>query len=152
VLASAICACGGEPASEAPDALPAPAPVTPSPELSAGRAAEEPQPVTLEAVNQSGVEGRATAIEKDDSVQFNLMVQGLPGAGEYQAHIHRGSCQSPGAVLIALSPVLAESDGMGRSMTTLGANRLSEDESHFVQVHGERGILACGDVPGPTAP
>jgi hypothetical protein len=106
----------------------------------------DPQPVTLEAVNQSGVEGRAIAIENADSVQFNLMVQGLPGAGDYAAHIHTGSCQAGGAVLVSLNPVRAEGDGMGRSMTTLAAGRLAGEGTRFVQVHGARGVLACGDV------
>jgi hypothetical protein len=144
--ASVTWSCGAEPASEAPD-LPAAAPAAPAPEVPPERSAQESPPVTLEPVNQSGVEGRATAIAKDDSVQFSLMVQGLPGAGEYPAHIHRGSCQSGGEVLLSLTPVQAESDGMGRSMTTLAASRLLDPGNHFVQVHGARGVLACGDVP-----
>jgi hypothetical protein len=151
VLATAVGSCGGEPADDAPEpAIETPA--TAANELPAPRSPEEPEPVTLEAVNQSGVEGRATAIERDDSIQFNLMVQGLPGAGEYTARIHRGSCQSGGDVLVSLSPVHAESDGMGRSMTTLGATRLSGGGSQYVQVLGARGVLACGDVPRPMGP
>jgi hypothetical protein len=142
--------CGGE---EQPADEPAPtedAPASVASELPSERGPAEPQPVTLEAVNQSGVEGRATAIEKDDSIQFNLMVQGLPGAGEYAAHIHRGSCQTGGDVLVTLQPVHAEGDGMGRSMTTLRAGRLSGSGGHFVQVQGKGGVLACGDVPAPA--
>jgi hypothetical protein len=106
----------------------------------------DPLPVTLESVNQSGVEGRATAIQTDDSLQLNLMVQGLPREGEYPAHIHRGSCETGGGVIVALNPVLVETDGMGRSTTMLAADRLPPDASHFVQVHGPSGVLACGDV------
>jgi hypothetical protein len=108
----------------------------------------EPIPVTLEPVNESGVEGRATQIEMDDSVQMSLMVQGLPKDGEYAAHIHRGTCVTGGAVVVSLNPVKAEGDGMGRSLTTIPANRISKDEPHFVQVHGSSGVLACGDVHG----
>lgn len=151
VLATAT-GCGGEAADDAREPASEALPTTAANEIPPPRAPEEPEPVTLEAVNQSGVEGRATAIERNDSIQFNLMVQGLPGAGEYTARIHRGSCQTGGDVLVSLSPVHAESDGMGRSMTTLGATRLSDVGNHFVQVLGARGVLACGDVPRPMGP
>jgi hypothetical protein len=108
----------------------------------------EPIPVTLEPVNESGVEGRATQIEMGDSVQMSLMVQGLPKDGDYAAHIHRGTCVTGGEVVLTLNPVKAESDGMGRSLTKIPANRISKDEPHFVQVHGSSGVLACGDVHG----
>lgn len=114
----------------------------------ASETGSEPLPVTLEAVNESGVEGRATKISVDDSVQLSLMVQGLPRDGEYAAHIHRGTCVSGGEVVIALNPVKAESDGMGRSLTMIPAEKLPESEPHFVQVHGASGVLACGDVHG----
>jgi hypothetical protein len=142
-----VAACGGEPAEdpaveEAPAAEPAPAdPVVTD-------AATEPLPVTLEAVNESGVEGRATKIALNDSLQLSLMVQGLPRDGEYPAHIHRGTCVSGGAVVVQLNPVRTESDGMGRSLTTIPATRLPEDGPYFVQVHGTSGVLACGDVHG----
>lgn len=103
-------------------------------------------PIVLEAVGASGVEGRATAIPMGDSIQLNLMVQGLPREGEYQAHIHVGGCREGGAVVAALSPLVVEADGMGRSMTTVGADRLPPDGRRFVQVHGRAGVLACGDV------
>jgi hypothetical protein len=146
----AVLACGEETAEEgasgeeAPPVAAAESPVPPS----AAESAAEPLPVTLEAVNESGVEGRATKIEMDDSIQLSLMVQGLPRDGEYAAHIHRGTCVSGGTVVVQLNPVRAESDGMGRSLTTIPADRLPDDEPHFVQVRGSSGVLACGDVHG----
>ena len=89
----------------------------------------------------------ATTIASADSVQLSLMVQGLPREGEYQAHVHVGTCVSGGAVAVSLNPVRAQSDGMGRSLTTLPRGRLPT-EPHFVQVHGDGRVLACGDVHG----
>ena len=119
-----------------------------TPPVGAGETGSEPLPVTLEAVNESGVEGRATKIDMNDSVQLSLMVQGLPRDGEYAAHIHRGTCVSGGDVVVQLNPVKAESDGMGRSLTMIPSDKLSDAEPHFVQVHGASGVLACGDVHG----
>jgi hypothetical protein len=106
----------------------------------------EPLPVMLEPVDLSGVEGRATTIQTGDSVQVSLMVQGLPRAGDYAAHIHEGTCESGGAVVATLSPVRAAEDGMGRSLTTIPFARLLPEHRYFLQVHGASGAIACGDV------
>ena len=145
-LIVAAAACAGDQANEETDPVAEDSASAIASELPPPPTPDDPQPVTLESVNQSGVEGRAIAIEKADSVQFNVMVQGLPGAGEYAAQIHTGNCQAGGAVLVSLNPVRAESDGMGRSMTTLAAARLAGEGTRFVQVRGARGVLACGDV------
>jgi hypothetical protein len=147
----ALASCGGQPAEEAPaeaDSAAAEPAVVTNPANPLADDSTEPIPVTLEPVNESGVEGRATQIEMDDSVQISLMVQGLPKDGEYAAHIHKGTCVTGGDVVIRLNPVKAESDGLGRSLTTIAANKLSPNEPHFVQVHGSSGVLACGDVHG----
>lgn len=150
-LVVAVGACAGEPADEPPPSDPPPVemPGMDPPDAGfPGDAPDEPQPITLEAVDDSGVEGRATAIHRGDSVQVNLMVQGLPGEGEYAAHIHRGTCESGGGVVVPLNSVAADRDGMGRSTTAFAADRLSADERYFVQVHGSAGAIACGDVQG----
>lgn len=108
----------------------------------------ESVPVVLEAVGGSGVEGRAVAIPHGDSVQLNVMVQGLPSEGQYAAHVHAGRCAEGGQVVVTLAPVHGESDGMGRSSTTFPAPRLPSGAAHFVQVHGPSGVLACGDMHG----
>jgi hypothetical protein len=143
--------CGNEPAEEAPaqaDSTTAAPDAMTNPANPLAADSTEAIPVTLEPVNESGVEGRAARIEMGDSVQLSLMVQGLPRDGEYAAHIHRGTCVTGGGVALPLNPVKAESDGMGRSLTTIPADRLSGEEPHFVQVHGANGVLACGDVHG----
>ena len=146
----AFASCGGEPPEEATLEEDSVA----EPEVLANEAGPledptQPLPVTLEPVNESGVEGRATKIQVHDSLQLSLMVQGLPRDGDYAAHIHKGTCVTGGAVVVPLNPVKAEGDGMGRSLTTIEASRLPANEPHFVQVHGASGVLACGDVQGP---
>jgi hypothetical protein len=97
-------------------------------------------------MGRSGVEGRVVTIPKGDSVQVSVMVQGRPGTGDYPADIRRGSCQGGGAVLNTLNPVHSESDGMGRSLSTVPAERMSGGDGRFVQVRGPDGTIACGDV------
>jgi hypothetical protein len=113
-----------------------------------GTPSGEPITATLEPVNESGVEGQATAIHVRDSLQLNLMVQGLPSEGEYAAQVHRGSCEAGGPVAFSLTPVRSDGDGLGRSSTALDPTSLTEGESYFVQVQQGAKPLACGDVPG----
>jgi hypothetical protein len=103
---------------------------------------------TLEPVDESGVEGQATAIQMRDSLQLNLMVQGLPSEGEYTAQIHKGSCEAGGPVAFSLTSVRSDRDGLGRSSTQLAASSLAPGESYYVQVERGAKPLACGDVPG----
>jgi hypothetical protein len=59
-LAAAASGCGGEPAPEESTEPAAAEPELPLETLPSLDAGFEPLPVTLEAVNESGVEGRAT--------------------------------------------------------------------------------------------
>jgi hypothetical protein len=105
--------------------------------------------VTLAAMNESGVSGEAMAMHSDDAVVVILELEGLPGEGQYNAHIHDGNCAAGGPVRVALNPVAGLADGTGTSTTTLEASELSETDPHFIMVHGEGGTpLACGDVEG----
>lgn len=103
--------------------------------------------VSLDPVNESGVSGEATAVHGTDEVMVVLEVTGLPGAGEFAAHIHSGSCAEGGGVAAPLNPVVATADGLGTSTTALDADALDHEESHFFQVHSRDGPpIACGDV------
>jgi hypothetical protein len=108
-----------------------------------------PVTIALGEMNESGVSGEAMAMHSDDAVVVILELEGLPGEGQYNAHIHGGSCADGGPVLVALNPVAGLADGTGTSTTTLEADELSADASHFVMVHGEGGTpVACGDMEG----
>lgn len=103
--------------------------------------------VALEPVGDSGVSGQASALHTADEVMVILQVEGLPGAGEYAAHIHSGTCAEGGPVAVPLSAVVADDDGDGTSTTALDAGDMDHDGSHFFQIHSADGPpVACGDL------
>lgn len=106
-----------------------------------------PEASRLLAVDESGVTGRLTIAADPESLVLAVEVEGLPGEGEYAAHVHRGVCAEGGPVAAALSPVVGLGDGSGTSTTTMAADALPTNEPLFVQVHGANGgPIACGDI------
>lgn len=144
VLPLAACAGEEEPDVEVEDdpmgMEPAPAP--------GGDMGTQPTMITLEATNNSGVTGEATARHTADSVTVEARISGASQDGEYPAHIHSGSCPSPGGVIAPLTAVQV-SGGSGTSTTTIAASRVPEGEDAAVQIHQPGGQpVACGDMRG----
>lgn len=146
VLPLAACAAEDEPDVEVEDDAfgvePAPAPAP------TGDMGTQPAMITLEAVNNSGVTGDATARHSADEVTVEASISGATEDGEYPAHIHSGSCPSPGGVIAPLD-ALQVSGGSGTSTTTVEASRVPEGEDAAVQIHAPGGQpVACGDMRG----
>lgn len=109
----------------------------------------QPEVITLASLmDDPAVTGEATILREGGVVMVALEVQGLPAAGEYQAHIHSGSCAEPGGVEVPLDPVMGLDDGTGSSMTTVEEGEMP-DADWFIFVHGEDGTpVACGEPTG----
>lgn len=121
---------------------------TEEPQAETPMASPEVFTVTLASKNESGVTGTATATHTGDSVTVDVEVNGVSAQGELPAHIHQGTCDAPGPVLVPLTS-LQVTGGTGRSSTTLAADQVPTDQSTFVQVHDPDGQpIACGDVEG----
>lgn len=106
-----------------------------------------PNASQLLALDESGVTGQVTITPEPDSLVLRVEAQGLPGVGEYAAHVHRGVCAEGGPVVAALGPVVGLADGSGTSSTTVAADALPTNEPLFVQIHGTSGgPITCGDV------
>jgi hypothetical protein len=105
--------------------------------------------IPLHEVNGSQVSGEAMAMHADDAVIVVIDLEGLPDEGEYDAHVHTGTCAEGGPVATPLNPILGLADGTGNSTTTLDADELPVGEPHFIQILGDGGSpLACGDIEG----
>lgn len=105
--------------------------------------------VTLGTQNNSGVSGVAMLREDAGSVRVTLETVGGTGGNTPQpAHIHMGSCPTPGAVKYPLTAVVN-----GRSETTLSNTTLEAIKSQLplaINIHKSETemsvYLACGDV------
>lgn len=112
-----------------------------------GQAAGGAVSVLLSPKNQSGIEGEARIRPKDDSLQVELLLQGISPGQRYPAHVHRGSCAAGGGVAAALSSVSGKQEP-GTSTTTIAASAVPADTSYFIQAHLSDGTpAACGNVP-----
>lgn len=148
-LLASLTACG-EPEEEQyqEEELPPPAEEedpAESPEM--GPEEMEPEELEMEAATDDpSVMGEATIIREGGLNMISVDLEGLPEAGEFDAHVHEGTCEEGGGVAVELEPVMALEDGTGTSMTQLEDEELPEDD-WFIQVHGEDGSpISCGDA------
>ena len=137
VLGAVACG-GGKPASQA--AANAPPAVTAAPQ------------VAMATRNNSGITGSATLAASGDSTTITVALHGVTPGQTYASHVHAGGCDTPGAMLIPLTSVVAGADSAGTSTTTIATARLDSARTQYgallVQSHLPSGTpAACGDLP-----
>ena len=105
----------------------------------------EPIVTGLDDVNDSGIEGEATATHARDEVTVSILLKdGAKADVDYPAHIHTGNCKDGGPVAVELGTVRNRQSVKTVSMSSLPANQPA-----FVQVHGPDGKpVACGNMKG----
>lgn len=111
--------------------------------------------VVMNPLSGSGVSGDATVAAGDAAgqsrVTVNLTAAGDAG-GVHQGHIHQGTCDSIGSVVVPLPPVTV-AGGSGTATSTVAVDAMQVmDGSHVVVYHqagGNPGAPAvCGEIPG----
>ena len=110
--------------------------------------ATEPVKVELDASNDSGIKGEATATHSANDVTVSiLLTEGGKPEVSYPAHIHTGTCEKGGPKVVDLAPVTNN-----QSSITVPASSLPANQDAFVQVHDPSGkAVACGDMKGHGA-
>ena len=106
----------------------------------------EPQVTNLDDVNDSGIEGEATATHSANDVTVSILLKGDKAKADatYAAHIHTGNCKDGGPVAVELEPVKNL-----QSSKTVPLSSLPSGQAAFVQVHDASGkAVACGDMKG----
>src|SRR5688572_5138867 len=105
----------------------------------------EPVVTNLDDVNDSGIEGEATATHSANDVTVSIVLKDKAKAdATYPAHIHTGTCKDGGPVAVELEPVKNL-----QSSKTVPTSSLPAGQSAFVQVHDASGkAVACGDMKG----
>lgn len=115
--------------------------------------AEEAPPATLSLTpkNETGIGGSLEITYGMDSTRVDLTLTGLEPEAMYTAHIHEGSCDNPGTVVLPLESVIADSDGTGHSTSTVGTAELERAERSgqvLIQAHLPDGTpAACVNLP-----
>lgn len=89
---------------------------------------QEKVKVSLAAVNESGITGTATIArtEDDEGTHAHKVTLALEGAaaGTYPAHIHGGTCEEGGGVVLALESVRVDAES-ATSSTVISAEQLA---------------------------
>ncbi|MEO8581356.1 MAG: hypothetical protein ABI425_02115 [Patescibacteria group bacterium] len=107
----------------------------------------EPMTVTLGEQNKSGQKGLATLEERDGKVVVTIMQTGTASTVAQPAHIHMGSCPTPGAVKFPLTDVVN-----GKSVTTVDTTiaDLKKMMPIAINVHKSAAeskmYTSCGDI------
>ena len=106
----------------------------------------EPQVTGLDDVNDSGIEGEATATHAAQEATVSILLKGDKAKADatYDAHIHSGTCDKPGPVVVALEPVKNL-----QSSKTIQLSQLPQGQPLLIQVHDASGKpVACGNMKG----
>ncbi|MEX2007403.1 MAG: hypothetical protein WD992_01405 [Candidatus Levyibacteriota bacterium] len=105
------------------------------------------QTLVLGEQNNSGQVGVAVIREEDGKVKVNLRIVGQPDAVMEPAHIHTGSCPTPGAIVYPLTNVV---DGESETILETTWDALQAQKPLAINVHESETILqnyvSCGDL------
>ena len=106
----------------------------------------EPQVTNLDDVNDSGIEGEATATHSAQDATVSILLKGDNAKADvsYPAHIHSGTCDAPGPVVVPLEDVKNL-----QSSKTIQVSALPQGQPLLIQVHDAGGKpIACGNMKG----
>ncbi|MBB4634296.1 hypothetical protein [Longimicrobium terrae] len=164
-LPLAFAACGGGDAAEggaadstatvsaapAPEMNPAPAPA-----MDSGAAAPAAGMVAMNAVGASGVTGQVQVMDHGANESMVAVTLTAPGTTTHSGHIHEGTCDAPGKVVVPLQDVTL-ANGTGTSSTTIPVPLATVmNGKHIVAYHEKSGTepgspVVCGAIPAQSA-
>jgi hypothetical protein len=137
-----------------------PAATTAPPPAAGGMDASSPVTVDMGAVGGSGVTGRMELMAHGDGqTMVNVTLNAPAGASStHSGHIHEGTCDAPGAVVVPLQDItLSGGTGMASSTVDVPASA-AMNGNHIVAYHERAGSdpgapVVCGAIPqhGGTA-
>ena len=102
------------------------------------------------------VSGTAQLALAGSTLTVKLTLSGLEPNSKHAAHIHAGSCESQGAVVYPLTPVVADASGNANMTTTIANVSSIPSSGWYVNVHHSTDLstqtgfdpIACGNVTG----
>lgn len=98
-------------------------------------------------LNQSGATGHVMMEETGDQTRVMVHLEGAT-PGNHPGHIHRGTCEQMGEVLIPLQPVTVAANGKGMATSTVTTSiEKLEDGDHIVLYHRADGTpIVCAEI------
>jgi hypothetical protein len=161
VLALGAIACGdgdedaGDGAAEPTATVEEVAPTEPAADETP-EAGAEIAPITLDAMDDSGVTGTATVTQiGTDGTEVIVTIDGGLEPGSHQNHFHHGTCEAQGDVHVTLGELVAADDGSAETTTSFDPATNPDDQpfshwlarEHYIAAHAIDGtVVTCGNV------
>jgi hypothetical protein len=104
--------------------------------------------VAMSAIGDSGASGEAILTPAGGQTDVSVTLSGLEANAAHPGHIHQGSCDAIGSVVVPLSPITADASGSGTVTATapLAADSVMAG-GHIVVYHDPGGTpIVCGAV------
>jgi hypothetical protein len=164
-LPFALAACGGDDAAETgagttaaggDSGMTAPAATAPATDSTLAGAQPMGGMVTMNAVGGSGVTGQAQFMEHGTGQTMVTVDLTAQGSTSHSGHIHQGTCEAPGAVVVPLKDVTLAS-GTGMASSTIGVPLATVMNGQHIVAYHERsgedfgGPVVCGAIPAMSA-
>jgi hypothetical protein len=154
-LPLAMGACGADDADETPDMGAQPSAET-TPATTPAPTDMQPMTADFTGLNDSPAHG-TLQLRPTSATQTEVVVNlaGFAAAGAHEGHIHTGTCDAPGSVVVPLQPVNVDAQGAGTSTSTVDQALMSiADGNHIVAYHvagGDPGMpVVCAAIPAHT--
>ena len=155
-LVAILAACGADTDQDDIDLADSSVPTTEQPPL-----ADAPAPMAssgmaetaqIQALGNSGVSGEATITDRGTQTEVMVRLMGAPANATMAGHIHTGTCDNVGGVVLPLEEISIDESGNGTMTATVDVPPMTAmNGQHIVVYHGEGGTpAACAAIPGHT--
>ncbi|HYW13561.1 MAG TPA: hypothetical protein VE871_16490, partial [Longimicrobium sp.] len=112
--------------------------------------------VTMNAVGTSGVTGQTQIMDQGGTATMVMVTLTAQGNSTHSGHIHTGTCDAPGDVVVPLQDVTL-ANGTGNSSSTIQVPMATVmNGQHIVAYHASSGDnpgapVVCGTIPAMAA-
>lgn len=139
-LTVAIAACGSDRDETADDSM--------MDDTAGAATAPVARNLMLDAMNSSGASGEVTLTAIGDSTSVAVRLAGAAANASLQEHIHSGTCEAQGPVVMPLDPLVTDSTGAASATTMVNLPMSTvANGQHYIQAHGPDGApTACANI------
>lgn len=107
---------------------------------------------SLGQVGGSGVTGDYSLEATDSQTRVTVNLEGLDPNTSHVGHIHSGTCANLGDVVVPLSTITGDNDGIGSMTTTINLSLSDiQGENHAISYHEGSSLpsptISCADIP-----
>lgn len=107
-------------------------------------------------VSESGVTGDLEVTAKGELTDVKVTLRGAPNGASLPGHIHQGTCEAPGEIVLPLNPITTDAAGAGMATTTVALPIANVANGSQVVAYHEPGVetnpktVTCAPIPAHT--